>query len=375
MSSSERRRLLIVIHRPDVVTAIVRGGQYRTLFECDPRWQTRYVTRIPRWFVRLSQAWPQRPGFRWVLAKLERIVMGISDYRIRQFAREADIVFAITMSSPSLQEALLRSGATYVLDIIDGLWLPWFRQFGWEHFESMVSSAHGVTCENPYTAEHVAQYNSRVELVPDSPQLDAFERQRGIVRRDERQVILGWIGGKDSVDALYVVYEALERLFAEFPRIHLRILGAPRDRLPRFENVRFTCVERYDQETMVREALGMHIGMYPQFHVQESTHRGTLKAKIYMSAGAATICQRWGENCRLIQDGENGLLAGSSDEWYQQLRRLVVSSAERERMGAAGLATIRAEFTGELCYQRLTAGLLKIDRERRKETDEHATGT
>jgi glycosyltransferase involved in cell wall biosynthesis len=367
MPGSRIHRLLIVIQRPDVVTAVVRGWQYRELFERDEAWQARYVTRIPRWFVRLSQAWPQRRAVRWILVMLERLVMSLSDRRIQRHAREADIVLAITMSSQSLQNALMRGDATYIMDLIDGLWLPWFRQFGWDNLESMCSTAHGVTCENSYTAEHIRQYNPRVELVPDSPQLEAFDRRRGRVQRDNQRILLGWIGGKDSADALYVIYEPLERLFAEFPQVHLRILGAARDYLPRFENVRYSLIERYDQETMIREALGMHIGLYPQFHVQESLHRGTLKAKIYMSAGAATICQRWGENCRLIRDGENGLLADSPEQWYQQMRRLVENTAERERIGAAGLETIRAEFDMEACYQRLTAALLKIHHERCEE--------
>ncbi len=367
MAGNDRYRLLVVINRPDVVTAVVRALQYRELFAASDRFDAKFVARIPKWLVRLSQSWPQRRSLRWMMNLMENAVMTWSDRRIVHAARSADIVYAITMSSERLQAELQQQSVTYVMDIIDGLWLPWFRQFGWEHLEAMLAAADGIIAENRFTAEHLRQYNPRVELVPDSPQLDAFERVRGQVQRGGERVVIGWIGGKDSVDALYVVYEALERLFAEFPQLHLRILGAPRDRLPRFENVRFSLVERYDQSIMVREALALDIGIYPQFAVQESIHRGTLKAKIYMSAGAATVCQDLGENAELIRDGENGLLAGSTQQWYAKLRWLVENPAERERIGAAGLETIRRDYTAERCFARLAAALETIHQARIEE--------
>lgn len=361
MSMADRpARLLIVINRPDVVTAVVRGLQYRALFEASAQWQVEYMTRIPRWLVRVTQAWPQRRAVRWMAGALERAVLRVSDRRICRAARSADVVYAITMSSATLQETLVGQGVTYVMDVIDGLWLPWFRQFGWQDFESMVSSADGIICENAYTADHVRRYHPHVEVVPDSPQLGAFDRLRGKIRRDDPRIVIGWIGGKDSADALYVVYEALERLFAEFPQLHLRILGAAPEYLPRFEHVRYSLLQRYDQSVMVREALGLDIGIYPQFQVQESLHRGTLKAKIYMSAGVATVCQRLGENTRLIRDGENGLLASSGDEWYEKLRWLVEHPDQRARLGAGALETMRQQFTVERCFGRLEEALRTI---------------
>ena len=47
-----------------------------------------------------------------------------------------------------------------------------------------------------------------------------------VVRPEEGRIVLGWIGGKDSVDALYGIYEPLERLFAKHAR---RAEPAPAD--------------------------------------------------------------------------------------------------------------------------------------------------
>jgi glycosyltransferase involved in cell wall biosynthesis len=191
--------------------------------------------------------------------------------------------------------------------------------------------------------------------------LDVFDAWRPKLDKPRQETVLGWIGGKDTADALYVIYEPLERLFARYDSLHLRILGAPRERLPRFEKVRFSILERYDQETMVREALGMHIGLFPQFEVEESVNRGSLKAKIYMCGEAAAVCQDLGENRDLVEDGVNGMLAASGEEWLGKLDWLISHPEERARIAAAGLATIRERFATAKCYERLRTALSALD--------------
>ena len=83
----------------------------------------------------------------------------------------------------------------------------------------------------------------------------------------------------------------------------------------------------------MREVLGMHIGLFPQFDVEESFNRGSLKAKIYMSGGAVAVCQDLGENRKLIRDGHNGLLAANSQQWLEKLDWLVTHADERQAAG------------------------------------------
>ena len=61
-----------------------------------------------------------------------------SDLRIRRLSRSCDLVYAITTPSARLQKSLRQSGAAVVMDVIDALWLPWFRQFGWDDLEHML---------------------------------------------------------------------------------------------------------------------------------------------------------------------------------------------------------------------------------------------
>jgi glycosyltransferase involved in cell wall biosynthesis len=128
--------------------------------------------------------------------------------------------------------------------------------------------------------------------------------------------------------------------------------------VPRFERVRFTTVPAYTQATMIPELLAMDIGLFPLFDVEDSYARGIMKATVYMSAGLATICSAIGANNRLIDDGVNGLLARTPDEWYDKLEQLILDRDLRARLSQGGMETVRANYTIEHSFARLRTALL-----------------
>ena len=349
-----RRRVLIVLETRSLPGATVRGLQFKDLFERHPHFDATFVWRTSDFLNRVLRRWPHRPLLRWPIQLLNRAIIRYRENRIISRARGFDLVYVLTVPSERLHERLCELPDTrVVVDLLDALWLPWFRQFGWQHLEETLARVDGVICENRWTAAFARKHNDRVFIVPDAPQLDIFDAWRPKIRKSPDEVTLGWIGGPNTVDSLYAILEPLERLFSRRSDVHLRILGAPRDRLPRFEKVRFSVLESYDQATMVTEALKMHVGLYPQFDTEESLNRGTLKAKVYMSAEAVAVCQNLGENPDLISDGVNGVLASTRDQWLSKLEWLAENPEQRETIATQGLKTIREHFTAEKCFQRL----------------------
>ena len=108
---------------------------------------------------------------------------------------------------------------------------------------------------------------------------------------------------------------------------------------------------------MVQEVLAMDIGLFPHFKVEDARARGNGKAMIYMAGEVAAVCQNIGENPRLIQDGVNGMLAGNHQEWFEKLETLILNADKRRAIAAAGLKTIRDQFTAEKNFQRLKHAL------------------
>lgn len=80
------------------------------------------------------------------------------EQRIVRAAAQSDFVYMLGIPSWQLHEQLARLPNTRVImDVVDGLWLPYHRQFGWERLEEMLPIADGVVCENEHIGEHVRQ--------------------------------------------------------------------------------------------------------------------------------------------------------------------------------------------------------------------------
>ena len=367
MSVAKRRALIVLDRGLSIPSAMVRAVQYRPLFEQSPRWQaefasrqseqlTKFVNRAHRPHIPLMVPLVYNP----LHAYMTRWERKQEDEIVRK-ATHCDLVCLIKIPHLRLYQRLRAlKGPKVVMEINDGLWLPFFQTYGWKDLNAILAESDAVICENENVAGYARRYNQCVQVVPDSPQLPMFDRARSEVHRDPAKVVIGWIGSRENAGTLYRILEPLEELFARHDNLHLRVVGAEAAYLPRFENVRCTHLAAYDQETMVRETLAFDIGIFPLFHNQDANARGTLKAMIYMSAESAVIAEWVGENPRLIQDGVNGLLASTSNEWLEKLDWLVTHTAERKAMARRGLETVREKFDTAIVFDKLLAAFDKI---------------
>jgi len=363
MPGTSLPRLLIACEGMQSAVALMRVLQFRELFEA--RYATEIVFRVPPWLVRghgPKWAWFPRqiirgPVYHRLIAARERGIV--------RRARRADLVYVVGVPSLTMYQRLRETTtAPIVMDMIDGLWLPYHRQFGWESLEEMYGCCDAVICENRYTAEFAGRHHPHVSIVPNAPQLEAFDRQRDKPRAKRRETVLGWVGSHDTAGALYRIWEPLERLFAGHSDLHLRVLGALPERLPAFEKVRASVVPRYDQQTMVREILEMDIGLCPLFHVEDALTRGSSKTRIYMCGEAAAAVERVGENESLVTHGVNGMLAETGEEWFESLSRLVQDPPFRRQLAGNALELMRREYSAERCFARLSAALDECQRRR-----------
>jgi glycosyltransferase involved in cell wall biosynthesis len=339
-------------------SGFIRGLIYREQLE-RAGFQATFVSRLLQPFLRIAAA-PSRlvrlllrlPMAPRLLGWLERRAIDRNEAAIARAAAGADVVYLSKVTSLPFVKRLRAAGARrIVMDFGDAIWLPRYPSQG---VNELIASVDAVTTDNELTAQYIRKLNPRCTVVPDAPQVEWFERRRAAVARpEEGTLVLGWIGSRSTTYNLFVAWEALERIFARHPHVHLRLLGADPRVLPPFERVRYSLVETYTQEQMIDEALRMDIGLFPLQDVEACRVRGVLKATVYMSAGAAAVCSRVGQCNDLIQDGVNGMLAGSSAEWEEKLERLIADAGARRRITEAGLAHVRRDFTVERSFAAL----------------------
>ena len=344
-------------------SGVIRGLIYRDYFARDGD-VVRFVSRLNVRFLRLMNARPRwlafllRFGLFVRLAdRLGRALCERNEKAALALAKGFDVVYLSKVTSAEFVAALRRATtARIVLDFGDAIWLPRYRL---ANFDRLMNAVDMVTTDNEVTAQYVRRFKDNCIVIPDCPQVEAFDRVRQHYRKrqNSRQVTIGWVGTRSTAYNLYVAWEALERLFAKHADLQLRLIGAAPEDLPPFERIRYTSTPVYDQAQMIEEVLRMDIGIFPLQDVEACRVRGVLKATVYMSGEAVAVCSPVGQCRDLIKDGVNGMLAATADEWEAKLERLIADPELRRRLAAEGLKTVRSQFSIENSYQRLRAAL------------------
>lgn len=290
----------------------------------------------------------------WHIKPLFKLYRYLNELRLVYLAGSCDVVYMCKVQSLRLVAMLRRrTRAKLVLDFGDAVWMPRYEN---PEFSGVLSMVDAVTTDNELTAAYVRRFNVNCTVVADSPQIEMFDGMRDKVRKNtDGPVILGWVGSQSTAYNLYLIWEALERLFVKHPNIHLRLLGTGKDArfIPPFEKVRYSCLKTYTQQEMIREVLKMDIGLFPLQDVEASRVRGVLKASIYMSGEAAAVCSPVGQCADFIKDGINGMLAGPGEEWERKLDLLINDKKLRLALAKGGLETVRGKLTLDCAFSTL----------------------
>jgi glycosyltransferase involved in cell wall biosynthesis len=352
-------RLLIVIDDPRLPSSRVSALQYVDLLKAAGYDAEVFALRDPQLVQRQERARQLTRRLRVTrvgLALAERMDRRHQEELIER-ARNADVVYVV--KAPHLQIlqrlAALR-GPKLLFHISDAFWLPFLRRHGWESVHEMLKIAGGVTTTNEFTADRIRPHNRNVFVVPDSPQVEDFDLVRSDARKSNSEVIVGWIGTPLTATSLFRIWEPLERLAALRSDWSLRLVGTGSEQninIPRFESVRWSALPWYDQQSMIDEVLAMDIGLFPLFRGDDALARGALKAAIYMSGEAAVVAQRYGEAPEFIEDGVNGMLADSDDEWIEKISYLIEHPDARRAIAARGLETVRERFSRARTFEQL----------------------
>ena len=345
-------------------SGVVRGTIYRDFFARDG-FDVEFVSRQPLAAMDFVQSpprllrlvvWRQRVKKR-ILARAE----ARSEEEIVRKAATADVVYlSKVLSLPLYRRLRAATKARIVLDFGDSVWLYDDRRKETE-FQEVLRIVDAVTTDNEGTAEYVRRFNAHCTVIPDSPQLEEFDRRRASrPARPRDEVVLGWIGTPSTLYNLYEIWEALEIIGQRHPNATLRMVGAGYDPnlRPAFDNIRYSLIPSYDQRVMIDEIFAMDIGLFPLQNVERSRVRGILKASIYMCGEAAVIASPVGQVAEVLRDGETGLLAASRDAWVANLERLITDAALRRRLADAGLDYVRHTLRTEQSWE-LLRGVLR----------------
>ncbi len=247
-----------------------------------------------------------------------------------------------------------------IFDIDDAIWEPpahvdsvFLRcmDFGW--VRKMAGLCRHAVVGNRHLAEYVKRYNPSITIIPTC--IDITKHNSKQIITDTNKVTLGWVGLKDNLGYLEPIEPVIRRLASKHA-LQLSIATGRDYHLDGVEVVNHPW-------TLDEEIAYLHeadIGLMPLKDTPRARGKCAFKALQYMAVGVPCVVSPVGMNTEVIDDGVNGFLADSPEEWETKLDRLISDGALRRRMGAAARDTVLARYTHAVYYPVLQAALAAV---------------
>jgi glycosyltransferase involved in cell wall biosynthesis len=293
------------------------------------------------------------------LDKLRFVRRGIAK-RIADLRRvdEFDIIFifreALMTRSTRFERAFKRSKAKIIFDFDDSIWLQnvseanrywaWVKDPG--KTSKIITIADLVFAGNAYLADYAGRFNPNVTVVPTT--IDTSEYQPPPFR-SEGPICIGWSGSITTIQHFKYAIPALQILKAKYgDRIHIRVIGDSSYAEPSLDVVGLP----WRKETELADLAAMDIGIMPLPDDEWSRGKCGLKGLQYMGIGLPAVMSPVGVNSDIIEDGRNGFLASTTDEWVDKLSLLIDNSDLRRKMGIEARRTVEERYSVNIWKER-----------------------
>ncbi|MBU0490773.1 MAG: glycosyltransferase family 4 protein [Chloroflexi bacterium] len=204
---------------------------------------------------------------------------------------------------------------------------------------NIVKQSHQVIVGNRHLAEWAANFNRNVRIIPTSVDLERYPLDPTTRSMNTRPVI-GWIGTPITAKYLQLLKKPLQVLRTRHDFV-LKVIGAPNLEMDGITMIQVP----WSEASEVEELHTCDVGVMPLPDDVWARGKSALKLIQYLATGIAAVASPVGANCDVLQDGENGLLAGTETEWVEKIALLIENPTYREQLAQAGYRTVQSRYS------------------------------
>lgn len=251
---------------------------------------------------------------------------------------------AALVGPPVIESLVRRWGVPVVYDIDEPLFVSYVSpkngRFNVLKFagktRTLLRTADQVLAVNEAIAGYARRFNANVRVVPMAVDT-SYYRPRASA---DNEIRIGWTGTFTSQANLGAIAGAIRRVNERQP-VRLAVIADDHRAVPDLPFVDFVQWSRASELDALRSCA---IGIVPVTPHVWAPWKFYFKLLVYMSLGLPVVAARVGSNVEIIEDGVNGFLADSEDEWEVRLLTLARDPELRRRMGAAARRTVESRF-------------------------------
>jgi glycosyltransferase involved in cell wall biosynthesis len=278
---------------------------------------------------------------------------------IRQ-ARRHDIVILFKTTGFSARDLRLlrRNNPRIVFDYDDAVMFR-NQKYGtpialkdFERFLRTLEHCAAVVAGNRFLARFAEACGRPATMLPTAVDISKYP-----IRPESKadRLTIGWLGLSDGFVYLRHIQPALRQLASRFPGFTLRVIS---DKPLQLDGVTVEN-EPWQLEKEQANLSSFSIGIMPLTDTLWTRGKCGYKILQYMAAGIPVVASAVGANIDIITDGENGFLAGTSDDWARSIGTLAEDSVLRRKFAVRGRSLVESKYS----LDQFAEGYIKLMRE------------
>jgi glycosyltransferase involved in cell wall biosynthesis len=285
------------------------------------------------------------------LGKIGVLIRSILILFREAFFRKYDIVYvqreAFMLGTTFFERQFARK-SKLIFDFDDAIWIPVISTNNQSlsflknssKTKELISLADMVFAGNAYLADYAKKYNEVVKIVPTT--LDTTNHCPSPLKKQTNRICIGWSGSFSTIPHFEFALPILEKLKDKYgDRIYFKVIGDANYTYPRLDIQGIA----WSLDTEIEALREFDIGIMPLPDDQWTKGKCGFKGLSFMSLGLPVILSDVGVNGDIIEDGTNGFLANTTEEWIEKLSLLVENEQLRQDLGAAGRKTILERYS------------------------------
>ncbi len=218
------------------------------------------------------------------------------------------------------------------------------------------------TAASSFLETYLSQFNSRVYYVPTGVDTDAFKPKSD--HADGQNITFSWIGTvyhQEMKENVAFIVECFLALAGKYKNIILRLAGEGRfiQHIAAYvNNSKYTdriIMDPWIHPDKIPAYLSdMDIGLLPLIQdTKFNKAKSPTKLFEFMAMTKPVVSSNIGEPAHIIQDGKNGLLARSKEEFLAKMEMLINDNRLRKSLGDSARKTIEEKYSLHILSKRL----------------------
>jgi len=206
---------------------------------------------------------------------------------------------------------------------------------------TLIKCARLIFAGNSYLANYAHQYNTNVAIIPTTIDTAIYKNAFN-TRLKKNTICIGWSGSFSTIEHFATAIPALEKIKSIYgDRVSFKIIGDPNYYCQPLQ----TKGQAWVAGTEIEDLSGIDIGIMPLPDTEWAKGKCGLKGLQYMALGIPTLMSPVGVNTEIIQNGINGFLPSSDQEWVNNLVHLIENEELRHTIGETGRETVVQKYS------------------------------